>query len=108
MSTNKIITYMYFRMEAPLLDWPNFTRMSEIPLCYAHTSFLIQSMLQACKQSTRERYVFFFSFRVVLSCQKASCREIRNEREESIEVSYIYILFIHPKFHDSNNMYHEG
>ena len=31
--------------------------------------------------------MFFFSFRVVLSCQKASCREIRNETEDLIEVS---------------------
>ena len=33
---------------------------------------------------------FFFSVRVVLSCQKASCREIRKETEELIEVSYRY------------------
>ena len=59
----------------------------------AHTSFFIQSMCQACKQNNQERYVFF-SFRVVLSCQKASCREIRNETEDLIEVSYRYCSFI--------------
>ena len=39
MSTNKIIRYMYFRMEAPLLDWPNFTCMSEIPFFMKHQQF---------------------------------------------------------------------
>ena len=38
--------------------------------------------------------MFFFSFRVVLSCQKASYREIRNETEDLIEVSYRYCSFI--------------
>ena len=108
MCINKIITY--FRMDAPLLDLLNFARMrdcevfsllNQIPFfmkCQqfryvfffqglgAHTSFFIQSMCQAYKQNNQERYVFF-SFRVVLSCQKASCREIRNETEDLIEVS---------------------
>ena len=111
MCINKIITY--FRMDAPLLDLPNFARMrdckvfsllNQIPFfikcqqfrhvfCFqglgAKTSFLIQSMCQASIQNNQERYVFF-SFRVVLSCQKASYREIRNETEDLIEVSYRY------------------
>ena len=107
MCINKIITY--FRMDAPLLDLPNFARMrdcevfpllSQIPFfmkCqqFRHFFFskarrpyllLIQSMCQAYKQNNQERYVFF-SFRVVLSRQKVSCREIRNETEDLIEVS---------------------
>ena len=57
----------------------------------ADTSFFIQSMCQAYKQNNQERYVF--SFRVVLSCQKASCREIRNETEDLILVNYRYCSF---------------
>ena len=95
---------MYFRMEAPLLDWPNFTCMSEIPFFMKHQQFrhvFLKSSapIPPCKFSQsvkhasrimRKDMFFFFSVRVVLSCQKASCRDIRKETEELIEVSYRY------------------
>ena len=100
-------------MDAPLLDLPNFARMrdcevfsllNQIPFfikCqqFRHVFFFKGSaprppfwFSQCVKHPYRiiRKDMVFFSFRVVLSCQKASYREIRNETEDLIEVSYRY------------------
>ena len=86
---------------------PTFIRPEKGMFCKelrAQTSSFNLSIRQARQTNNLERFFFF----ICLFLLSGSLMSQSKKGNREVNWSELQILFIHPKFHDSNNMYHEG